>query len=138
MNPQHGTIGRGRAGPGASTSRERRWLDGKVGIVTGASRGIGAAVARALASAGAHLSLAARDVSALEQLTRELGHRGRHAVAVPTDVTDPDAVEPSSQTPSRRSVGSTWRSTTPVGVSPARLASPTSPSRTSAPTWNST
>jgi NAD(P)-dependent dehydrogenase (short-subunit alcohol dehydrogenase family) len=64
-------------------------LDGKVAIVTGASRGIGAAVARAFVDAGARVALAARSVDALEALASELGDR---AIAVPTDVTDADAV----------------------------------------------
>lgn len=68
-------------------------LGNKVGIVTGASRGIGAAIARRLAEAGAHLVLAARDEDALDQLCDNLAAHGRRYVAVPTDVTDPAAVE---------------------------------------------
>jgi NAD(P)-dependent dehydrogenase (short-subunit alcohol dehydrogenase family) len=62
-------------------------MEGKVAVVTGASRGIGAAVARAFSQAGASVALAARDASALDRLSDELGGRGR-ALAVPTDVTD--------------------------------------------------
>jgi NAD(P)-dependent dehydrogenase (short-subunit alcohol dehydrogenase family) len=68
-------------------------LDGKVAIVTGASRGIGAATARALAAAGASVALAARDVDALERLADEIAAAGGRAVAVRTDVAEPAAVE---------------------------------------------
>ena len=46
-----------------------RWLAGRLAVVTGASRGIGAATATALAAAGAHVVLAARDRQALEGVT---------------------------------------------------------------------
>jgi len=61
-------------------------LANKVVIITGASSGIGAATARALAQAGCRLTLAARSVERLEALADELG-RAQTLVA-PTDVTD--------------------------------------------------
>jgi NAD(P)-dependent dehydrogenase (short-subunit alcohol dehydrogenase family) len=68
-------------------------LDKKVAIVTGASRGIGAATARALAAAGASVALAARDVDALDRLADEIAAAGGRALAVRTDVAEPAAVE---------------------------------------------
>ncbi|GCD92591.1 SDR family NAD(P)-dependent oxidoreductase [Embleya hyalina] len=68
-------------------------LADRVAIVTGASRGIGAATARALHRAGARVVLAARDADALTVLADELDAAGGRALAVPTDVTDPGAVE---------------------------------------------
>ncbi|MBU6350180.1 MAG: SDR family oxidoreductase [Chloroflexi bacterium] len=65
-------------------------LTDKVVIITGASSGIGAATARALAREGCQLTLAARSTSRLEQLAEELG-RSRTLV-VPTDLTDGAAV----------------------------------------------
>jgi NAD(P)-dependent dehydrogenase (short-subunit alcohol dehydrogenase family) len=60
-------------------------------LVTGASRGIGAALAAALAADGARVSLLARDGARLERLAGELGGPGR-SLAVPADVTDAEAV----------------------------------------------
>lgn len=68
-------------------------LHGRVAIVTGASRGIGAATARALGEAGASLALAARDERALDRLATEIRQDGGSALAVPTDIGDPDAIE---------------------------------------------
>ncbi|MFW6067041.1 MAG: SDR family oxidoreductase [Myxococcota bacterium] len=60
-------------------------------IVTGASAGIGAGLAEALAAQGARLTLAARNAQALEEVASRCRERGGEAQAVPTDVTDPEA-----------------------------------------------
>jgi NAD(P)-dependent dehydrogenase (short-subunit alcohol dehydrogenase family) len=69
-----------------------RALEGKVAVVVGASRGIGAAVARAFSAAGADVAPAARDEPALDLLAGELGEARANALAVPTDVGEPAAV----------------------------------------------
>ncbi|TMK90908.1 MAG: SDR family NAD(P)-dependent oxidoreductase, partial [Actinobacteria bacterium] len=67
-------------------------LRGKVAIVTGASRGIGAATARAFADAGAAVALAARSEHELTELAAAISVAGGRAIAVPTDVGNADAV----------------------------------------------
>ena len=65
-------------------------LDGSVAIVTGAGKGIGAGTARALAEAGADVVCAARTEADIEAVAADVRALGRRALAVPTDVTDPD------------------------------------------------
>src|SRR5437764_7345027 len=69
------------------------WVAGRLAVVTGASRGIGAATATALAAAGAHVVLAARDRQALDGVARRIKDAGGQAIPVPTDVSDKAAVE---------------------------------------------
>jgi NAD(P)-dependent dehydrogenase (short-subunit alcohol dehydrogenase family) len=79
----------------AATSHvgSRPTLEGRAGIITGASRGIGAATARAFVAAGVAVALAARDGAALAALAEELSSDGGRAIAVPTDVADRASVE---------------------------------------------
>ena len=67
-------------------------LSGQTALVTGASRGIGAATARALATAGAHVILVARKVKALEAVEDEIHAAGGTSTIAPVDLTEPDAV----------------------------------------------
>jgi NADP-dependent 3-hydroxy acid dehydrogenase YdfG len=73
------------AGPAAVSNL----LAGRSAVVTGASRGIGLATARALAAAGARVAMLARGADALQDRAREIGGR---AIALPCDVRDADAI----------------------------------------------
>lgn len=63
-------------------------LTGKTALVTGASRGIGRAIALGLATAGADVALSARDEASLRELAEQVEAVGRKAVVLPADVTD--------------------------------------------------
>jgi NAD(P)-dependent dehydrogenase (short-subunit alcohol dehydrogenase family) len=67
-------------------------LSGQTALVTGASRGIGAATAKALAAAGAHVILVARKVKALEAVEDAIHGLGGTSTIAPIDLTEPDAV----------------------------------------------
>lgn len=67
-------------------------LTGQVALVTGASRGIGAATASALARAGAHVVLTARDAKALEAVEQAIHEAGGSATIAPMDLAEPDAI----------------------------------------------
>lgn len=68
-------------------------LEGAVGVVTGASSGIGRSTALAFAGAGADVVLAARRQDRLEEVAALIARRGRRALAVPCDVSDLAQVE---------------------------------------------
>ena len=71
---------------------DRKLLDAQVALVTGASRGIGAAAARAFAEAGATVVLAARSAQAIEAIAEEINAAGGRALAIPAYMTDPESV----------------------------------------------
>ena len=73
--------------PRKSSSRRR------VALVTGSSRGIGLAVAKALAEAGCDLVICGRDEKALQKATREVSRAGGRVLTLPCDVTDPASVK---------------------------------------------
>ena len=68
-------------------------LDGQVAIVTGAGRGIGAAIALACAREGARVALIARTTTEIAQVEQEIAAQGGTAAAIPGDVTDANAVQ---------------------------------------------
>jgi NAD(P)-dependent dehydrogenase (short-subunit alcohol dehydrogenase family) len=67
-------------------------FSGKLALVTGASRGIGAATAEALAAAGAHVILVARTSSALEEVEERIHSAGGSATIAPLDLTQGEAI----------------------------------------------
>jgi len=68
------------------------FLAGRVALVTGASRGIGAAVAEALAAAGAHVVLTARTAADLEAVEERIHEAGGSATIAPLDLTESDSI----------------------------------------------
>lgn len=69
-----------------------RMTDRRV-LITGGSRGIGAATAKLLGAAGAHVILVARDATRLDAVADDITTRGGSSSAVPTDLRDPDQVD---------------------------------------------
>lgn len=67
-------------------------LDGDVAVVTGAGRGIGEGIARVLAGAGAAVVCAARRASEIDKVASDIRASGGRAIAVATDVTQPQAL----------------------------------------------
>lgn len=67
-------------------------LSGQLALVTGASRGIGAATARALAAQGAHVVLVARTAKELEAVEDEIYQAGGKATIAPVDLSEPDGI----------------------------------------------
>ncbi|MEP1886347.1 MAG: SDR family NAD(P)-dependent oxidoreductase, partial [Marinomonas sp.] len=68
-------------------------LEGKTALVTGASRGIGYAAAKAYAAAGAHVIAVARTVGGLEELDDEIKADGGNATLVPLDLKDGEGID---------------------------------------------
>lgn len=68
-------------------------LTGRIALVTGASKGIGAAVAKAYAKAGAHVVLVARNQKSLEKVDDEIRDAGGEATLLPLDLMDFEAVD---------------------------------------------
>jgi NAD(P)-dependent dehydrogenase (short-subunit alcohol dehydrogenase family) len=69
-----------------------RQLEGQVSLITGAGRGIGRAIARALSDAGSAVVLGSRTLGQVEEVAAEVGRLGGRALAAQLDVTDPQSV----------------------------------------------
>jgi len=67
-------------------------LEGRLALVTGASRGIGAATAEALAAEGAHVILTARTAASLEEIESRIHDAGGSATIAPLDLTEGDSI----------------------------------------------
>ena len=67
-------------------------FSGQIALVTGASRGIGAATAQALAAAGAHVIITGRDTKALEAVEEAIHDVGGSSTIAPVDLSEPDAI----------------------------------------------
>jgi NAD(P)-dependent dehydrogenase (short-subunit alcohol dehydrogenase family) len=90
LSPQANLAG--QADPQPSRPPQRR-LEGKIAIITGASRGIGAATARLFSQEGATVVLAARSEAEIARIAGEIQAAGGRALALAIDVGDPASVE---------------------------------------------
>jgi NAD(P)-dependent dehydrogenase (short-subunit alcohol dehydrogenase family) len=77
--------------PNLAASEPFESLEGQVALVTGGSRGLGRAFAQALADAGARVAITARSADELQQAASEMNEGAGNVIALPADVTDPDA-----------------------------------------------
>jgi NAD(P)-dependent dehydrogenase (short-subunit alcohol dehydrogenase family) len=68
-------------------------LKGRVALITGPAKGMGAAITRAFAGEGVRLTLAGRDTAAIEPVAAEIRAAGGEAIVVPCDLTDPAQCE---------------------------------------------
>jgi NAD(P)-dependent dehydrogenase (short-subunit alcohol dehydrogenase family) len=93
-------------------------LSGKTALVTGASRGIGAATAQALAAAGAHVILTARTSAGLEEIEEAIHQAGGTATIAPLDLTDGPSIRKLAE-----AVASRWPALDLMILSAATLGS---------------
>jgi NAD(P)-dependent dehydrogenase (short-subunit alcohol dehydrogenase family) len=95
-----------------------RFLEGRLALVTGASRGIGAATAEALASAGAHVVLTARTAAGLEAVEERIHAAGGNATIAPLDLTESDSIARLAE-----AVGGRWQALDVLVLNAATLGS---------------
>jgi NAD(P)-dependent dehydrogenase (short-subunit alcohol dehydrogenase family) len=77
---------------GDGMTMSEKFLAGRIALVTGASRGIGAATAEALAAAGAHVVITARTAADLEAVEERIHSAGGSATIAPLDLTESDSI----------------------------------------------
>ena len=65
-------------------------LEGRVAVITGPAKGMGAAITKAFAAEGAKLALIGRDIAAIEPVAAQVRKDGAQAIVVPCDLTKPD------------------------------------------------
>ena len=97
---------------------EQKPFSGKLALVTGASRGIGAATAEALAAAGAHVVLVARTAQALEQVEDRIHQAGGTATIAPMDLAERDNIAKLAE-----AIGGRWGSLDILVLNAALLGS---------------
>ncbi|NMW31576.1 SDR family NAD(P)-dependent oxidoreductase [Altererythrobacter sp. RZ02] len=76
----------------SESAPQDRPFEGKLALVTGSSRGIGAETAKSLGAAGAHIILTGRDVKALEAVEDKIHAVGGSSTIAPLDLTEPDSI----------------------------------------------
>src|SRR5205807_6074222 len=74
-----------------------RGLKGRVAVITGPAKGMGAAVSKAFATEGCRLALIGRDVKAIEPVAAEIKQNGGDAIVLPCDVTNPKACDSAAE-----------------------------------------
>lgn len=106
-------------------------LKGRVALVTGASRGLGYAIALKLAEAGAHVIATARTQAGLEELDDAIQALGGHATIVPLDVQTPDGIEKLAEVVQQR-----WGKLDALVVNAGVLGDLTPAAQITAKAWN--
>ena len=91
-------------------------LSGKVAIITGASRGIGEAIAHTYAKAGAKVVLASRKLEGVTSVAESIKQEGGEALSIATHMGEPDAIQQLVQKPSPPTAASTSLSTMPQPI----------------------
>lgn len=97
---------------------DKKPFAGKLALVTGASRGIGAAIAESIAAAGAHVILTARGASALEEIEQRIHDSGGTATIAPMDITEGENIARLAE-----AVGGRWGSLDILVLNAAMLGS---------------